>query len=116
MTRRKTLPIASAAALLLGVSIAGAQDTDSDGVDNCVLIANPSQHNSDGDAFGNRCDGDFDGSGLVGLRDFLVHRKSMQMPIPPADPDADHEEPPDAFVGHSEVGIFPTFWGLPPGP
>ena len=47
----------------------GAQggDLDSDGVpdasDNCVLVQNPTQCDTDSDGFGNHCDGDFDDNG-----------------------------------------------------
>lgn len=44
-------------------------DSDGDGLpddgDNCILVPNADQLDSDGDGCGNRCDGDFDQSGLV---------------------------------------------------
>ena len=44
-------------------------DTDSDGTgnnaDNCALVANRAQDNTDGDAFGDACDADDDGDGVA---------------------------------------------------
>lgn len=44
-------------------------DLDGDGVpnerDNCTLLPNPEQRDSDGDGFGNLCDGDVDGDGRI---------------------------------------------------
>jgi hypothetical protein len=48
-------------------------DSDDDGIgnicDNCVDVPNPSQHNMDGDAFGDACDDDIDGDGIDNLVD-----------------------------------------------
>ena len=35
-----------------------------DNADNCALVANADQLNTDGDAFGNACDADDDGDGV----------------------------------------------------
>ena len=49
-------------------------DDDADGYvvsqDNCSLIANSSQCDTDIDGYGNHCDGDFDNNGAVGAVDF----------------------------------------------
>jgi hypothetical protein len=48
-------------------------DTDKDAVfdyeDNCPLVPNPKQENSDGDSLGDACDGDLDGDGVEGEAD-----------------------------------------------
>jgi hypothetical protein len=53
---------------LLGVSGAFGADADGDGVDdsgdNCTLIVNPNQCDTDSDGYGNHCDGDFDNTGV----------------------------------------------------
>ncbi len=40
-------------------------DSFADGLDNCPVVANASQLNTDGDGFGNACDVDDDGDGLL---------------------------------------------------
>ncbi len=50
-----------------------ALDTDADGVadsaDNCVLVANPDQRDSNGDFFGNACDADLNNDGQINFLD-----------------------------------------------
>jgi Thrombospondin type 3 repeat len=64
-------------AIILRSAIAGAAlavDTDGDRIDdytdNCTLIANGSQCDTDRDGYGNRCDGDFDENQKVNAYDF----------------------------------------------
>ena len=67
---------ALALAWALAPGAASAQDMDGDGVpdalDNCLLVPNapPFDCNTDGDAFGNACDGDFNNDSFVTLLDF----------------------------------------------
>lgn len=55
-----------------------ALDSDSDTVlfplDNCSALANTNQVNADGDACGNRCDGDFDDSSWTSIGDFTTFK------------------------------------------
>lgn len=52
------------------------EDRDSDGVpdadDDCVLIANPDQTDSDDDGIGNACDADLNSDGIVDLSDLAI--------------------------------------------
>jgi hypothetical protein len=65
-------------------------DGDGDGVadaaDDCLATADPAQRDSDGDGYGNACDADFDGDGIVGFRDlarlragFLGHDEHLDL-------------------------------------
>ncbi len=61
------------------LSISGAvPDTDGDGVrdgaDNCTLVANATQVDSNGDGYGNFCDADINDSGLTTATDFNLLR------------------------------------------
>lgn len=51
-------------------------DLDEDGfpdrVDNCLGLANPDQSDADQDGYGNVCDADCDGDGVVGFGDFMA--------------------------------------------
>ena len=94
-------------------------DTDGDGVadwqDNCRLVANASQVDSDADGFGNRCDGDLDGTGMVNAFDTPLFRAQLGQPsvapvYNPADLDA------NGYVNSFDTAIFRRLLGLPPGP
>ncbi len=56
-------------------------DSESDGVpnvtDNCTLLANPTQLDTDGDGYGNLCDGDINNSGTVTTADFGLLRARL---------------------------------------
>ena len=58
------------------VTSAVSQDTDGDGVlddsDNCLLVANADQLDTDGDGFGNMCDCDFNQDNFCGGPDFTL--------------------------------------------
>ena len=57
----------------LAVFVNEPQDSDGDGLfdfeDNCIEVPNPTQCDSDGDLYGNHCDGDFNNSGFVNFGD-----------------------------------------------
>ncbi|MEE9426411.1 MAG: choice-of-anchor Q domain-containing protein [Methylococcales bacterium] len=67
----------------------GGLDNDNDGVpdssDNCINIENPDQEETDGDIFGDACDGDFNNDGQVDLMDFSVFLGLLGQPGPRGD-------------------------------
>jgi hypothetical protein len=97
--------IVAARASTCGVLEPQAGDNDGDGVpdeiDNCPSDSNPSQRNTDGDAFGNACDTDKDGDTVLNVDDNcpLVANTSGQ-----AD-DADGDGVGDACDACSETGL-----------
>jgi hypothetical protein len=56
----------------------GQSDGDGDGVpdarDNCIMLSNPYQDDSDGDLCGNRCDADYDQDNVISISDFAAFR------------------------------------------
>ncbi len=65
---------------VVGVDVVN-PDPDGDGLvgaqDNCTLVANPGQCDSDGDGYGNRCDGDLTNNGFTNAQDSVVLRSKL---------------------------------------
>ncbi len=89
-------------------------DTDGDGIpdssDNCTLVANADQRDTDGDNYGNICDPDFDQSGSVNFLD-LGYLKSVFLT---ADADADLDG--SGSVNFLDLGILKGMFLGVPGP
>jgi len=89
-------------------------DADGDGVpddiDNCLGVFNPDQRDTNGNGFGNRCDADFNGDGVVNFADLAILRGRFTT----SDPDADLNG--DGVVNFADLAIFQSLFGRPPGP
>ena len=104
--------------LLGGIAYAAGEaeivDTDTDGVndssDNCLLVANDSQLDADGDGFGNLCDADIDNDCAVNFLDYALISSAFQT----TDEDADLNG--DGVVNFSDVFLFTGLYLNPPGP
>ena len=72
-------------------------DIDDDGVcnadDNCPLIKNPKQIDTDGDLTGNACDCDYDNDDFIGISDFYTFMDAYGSAYPNKNynPIADHD-------------------------
>lgn len=97
-----------------GPGASGLADTDGDGItndmDNCSLIPNSDQRDTDSDGFGNICDTDVSNDGEVTFNDF----NRFQIVWQTGDPDSDFDG--DGVVSFSDFNIFVIRWGQPPGP
>ncbi len=89
-------------------------DDDGDGIenanDNCTLVANADQRDTNDDGFGNLCDPDLNDDLIVDLED----RDIMRARLFSDDPDADLDG--DGTVRLSDLGLLRDFLGQPPGP
>ncbi|MFK8014648.1 MAG: hypothetical protein AB8G17_04350 [Gammaproteobacteria bacterium] len=89
-------------------------DTDGDGVsddnDNCTLLPNADQRNTNGDRFGNVCDPDLNNDGIVNIVDLGALRAVFFT----ADADADFNG--DGAVNVVDLGVLRSFFFAPPGP
>ena len=93
-------------------------DADGDGVpdasDNCTQVSNPTQCDSNGDGYGNACDADLDGSGVINFVDLAIMRTAFfTSPGDPAwNPDADLDC--NGAVSFPDLGIMKaSFFGVP---
>jgi len=94
-------------------------DTDADGVpdaiDNCKLVANLAQCDSDGDGFGNRCDGDMNNNGATNAQDTTLFRQQLGQPsAAPTYNEADINC--NGAVNAQDTTLYRTRLGSAPGP
>lgn len=114
LIKLKILP-ALVISLALGLPIiCFALDSDGDGLDdildNCSLVANPDQRDSNNDGFGNLCDADLDNSGLVGFADLNLFKIAF------GTNDADADLDGNGRVSFADLNIFRSLFNKPPGP
>jgi Dockerin type I domain/Thrombospondin type 3 repeat len=92
-------------------------DSDTDGVqdfaDNCTLVANANQRDTNGDGYGNLCDPDFNGDGTVNINDF--NRLKARLNISPV-VDIDTDLDGNGAVNINDFNRLKSFLGKPPGP
>lgn len=90
------------------------EDGDKDGVpdqiDNCVILANPDQRDTDADGIGNLCDADLDNSGFVNSIDFSMFKQRLLS----TDQDADLDG--SGFVNSIDFSMFKKLLLKRPGP
>ena len=95
------------------------EDADGDGVldpaDNCTLVANPAQVDSDADGYGNACDGDLNNNGFTNAQDYVLFRAQLGQPsVAPTYNQADLNG--NGFVNAQDFVLFRQLLGSPPGP
>lgn len=95
-------------------------DTDNDGiqdsVDNCTIVPNPAQRDTDFDGYGNCCDADLDNNCIVNFVDLGI-MKSVFFQTPSDgfwNPHADLNS--DGSINFIDLGIMKSSFFLPPGP
>ncbi len=100
--------------LLFITSAFAAMDTDGDGVidssDNCTLVPNQLQRDTDYDGYGNYCDPDFDGNLVVNAGDLAYLKLKFFTPDPIADLNG------DGVAASADLAILKSMFFQSPGP
>jgi hypothetical protein len=95
-------------------------DGDGDGVcdaeDDCSTRPNPDQRDTDADGYGNACDADYDGDGLVGGSDRAALGAAFAARSGDARYDADLDCDGDGAIGGPEILLLGSTFGDAPGP
>ena len=79
--------------------------------DNCIEIANVDQTDTDGDGYGNACDPDFNGNGIVDPADFsLLKARFGQTGFPDQDMNG------NGIIDPFDFSRLKSMFGQPPGP
>jgi predicted flap endonuclease-1-like 5' DNA nuclease len=96
------------------VIAAPAPDSDADGIadglDNCVLVANPTQIDTDQDGYGNACDPDISNDGIVNFTDLAQLKRVFFTNDPMADLNG------DGVVNFADLAIMKKAFFKKPGP
>jgi len=101
-------------------AITAVLDTDNDGIpqslDNCTAVANADQRDTDGDGYGNLCDGDLNNDGSTNTLDLQLYAgmHATQAEDPEYDPDADFDG--NSSIDTSDLNIYEGLHRRPPGP
>ena len=106
-------------ALTVSVHV-NAADSDGDGIDdtedNCQLISNPGQEDTDRDFFGNACDADLNNDGIVNTLDLGQYRKIFGSSDQDYDFNVHADLNSDGIINTLDVGKLRILFGKSPGP
>lgn len=98
--------------------VADDSDGDSrlDGFDNCIGVANLDQLDSDGDGFGQLCDGDLNNDGRTNTLDLNLYRIAHRTVLGDANYNVDADFTGDGRINTLDLNIYRQLHRLPPGP
>jgi hypothetical protein len=101
---------AGEAYVIIGRAVDTDGDGSADGSDNCTLLANADQRDTDGDGLGNLCDPDLDNDGVVNFTDLALLKAAFYS----SDSHADFNG--DGAVNFLNLATLKAFFFAPPGP
>lgn len=94
-------------------------DADLDGVldadDNCQLVPNPGQCDSDWDGLGNHCDGDLSNDGSINTEDGVILHNLLGAGTPDSNPNVGDLNC-NGYVNAQDMALFRRMLGKAPGP
>jgi hypothetical protein len=103
-----------------GEAVVGVVDTDGDGViddnDNCTLVPNSDQRDTDGDGYGNLCDGDLNNTGTTNTLDLNLYKLAHRTRVGDANYNADADFNGDDRINTLDLNIYKGLHRKPPGP
>jgi CxxC motif-containing protein (DUF1111 family) len=119
--RALDLPVfATVITAILTVAPMAVADTDGDGVndanDNCTLVYNPDQRDTDGDDYGSLCDGDLNNDGNTNTQDLSLYKQASRTSLGDANYNADADFNGDGRINTLDLNIYRGLHRKPPGP
>jgi len=103
-----------------GEAVVGVVDTDGDGViddnDNCTLVKNPDQRDTDSDGYGSLCDGDLNNDGNANTLDLNLYKLAHRTSVGDANYNVDADFNGDGSINTLDLNIYKGLHRKPPGP
>jgi hypothetical protein len=104
------------------IDVLGVGDVDTDGDriidddDNCTLVQNSDQRDTDGDGYGSRCDGDLNNDGNTNTLDLNLYKQAHRSAVGDANYDVDADFNGDGTINTLDLNIYKGLHRKPPGP
>lgn len=98
----------------------GGLDSDGDGlfddIDNCIFVPNADQRDTDGDGYGNLCDGDLNNDGSTDTLDLNLYKVAHRTALGDANYNQDADFNGDGLINTIDLNIYKGLHRKPPGP